>query len=119
MNFVIVAFTVYICLSVVFTVWAGQKLYRNGLIFIIDALRGNEKLAVAVNQLLLVGFYLLNIGFIAIFLNLIGRDPYDWISVFRFVTAKLGVVLLVLGCIHFFNVFTLAMVGKFLIKSPT
>ena len=61
-------------------------------------------MADAVNHLLVVGFYLINVGFIAFALRY-GVKPTTAQEAFEFVSTKLGVVLLVLGAMHFFNMF--------------
>ncbi|MGG2463648.1 hypothetical protein ACO0M4_28275 [Streptomyces sp. RGM 3693] len=88
------------------TVWVARTLSRNGRVFLADVLRGNEKLADAVNHLLVVGFYLVNLGFVALYLQ---DDATIATSrqVFEALSTKLGVVLLVLGLMHLGNVFAL------------
>lgn len=52
----------YVVISVAMTVWVARTLHRNGRIFLVDSFHGNEKLADSVNHLLVVGFYLINVG---------------------------------------------------------
>lgn len=106
MDLTVVAYVIYLLVSVGLTVWVARTLSSNGRIFLADVLRGNEKLADAVNHLLVVGFYLVNLGFVALYLNADGAidSPRE---VFEAVSAKLGVVLLVLGALHLGNVFVL------------
>ncbi|MFD9039306.1 hypothetical protein ACFU6M_18920 [Streptomyces bottropensis] len=106
MDLTVVAYVVYLLVSVGLTVWVARTLSSNGRIFLGDVLQGNEKLADAVNHLLVVGFYLVNLGFVALYLNADGAidSPRE---VFEAVSAKLGVVLLVLGALHLGNVFVL------------
>ncbi|MEV7168984.1 hypothetical protein AB0O18_04750 [Streptomyces sp. NPDC093224] len=106
MDLTVVAYVVYLLISIGLTVWVARTLSRNGRVFIGDVLHGNEKLADAVNQLLVVGFYLVNIGFVTLFLRsdteiATARELFEALSV------KLGVVLLVLGVMHLGNVWAL------------
>jgi hypothetical protein len=106
MDLTVIAYVVYLLISVALTVWVARTLSRNGRIFLEDVLHGNEKLADAVNHLLVVGFYLVNLGFIALYLN--GHDTIaDTRQVFEALSTKLGVVLLVLGVMHLGNVYVL------------
>ena len=57
-------YLVYLTVSVALTMWVARTLHRNGRIFLVDAFHGNEGLADSVNHLLVVGFYLVNIGFV-------------------------------------------------------
>ncbi|OKI66483.1 hypothetical protein [Streptomyces sp. MJM1172] len=106
MDLTVVAYVIYLIVSIGLTVWVARTLSRNGRVFIADVLQGNEKLADAVNHLLVVGFYLVNIGFVTLYLRsgetiLEARDLFEELSV------KLGVVLLVLGFMHLGNVWVL------------
>jgi hypothetical protein len=62
-------YIVYIALSIPLTIWVAHTLYKNGRVFLIDSFRGNERLADSVNHLLVVGFYLINIGYVALALK--------------------------------------------------
>ncbi|MDG4861516.1 hypothetical protein P8605_25600 [Streptomyces sp. T-3] len=106
MDLTVLAYLVYLAISIGLTVWVARTLSRNGKIFLADVLHGNEKLADAVNHLLVVGFYLVNLGFVALYLKAAeavetSRGLVEALSV------KLGVVLLVLGVMHLGNVWVL------------
>jgi hypothetical protein len=97
----------YLAISIVLTVWVARTLHSGGRVFLLDAFHGNTELADSVNKLLVVGFYLINIGYIALALKT--RDPLaNFRSVIELESTKLGVVLLILGAMHFFNMFVLA-----------
>ncbi|WP_175411673.1 hypothetical protein [Streptomyces sp. TRM64462] len=106
MDLTVVAYITYLLISVALTVWVARTLSRNGRIFLADVLKGNEKLADAVNHLLVVGFYLVNFGFVALYLR---QDAtVDTVRfLFEGLSVKLGVVLLVLGVMHLANVYVL------------
>jgi hypothetical protein len=93
----------YIALSIPLTIWVAQTLHKNGRIFLIDSFRGNERLADSVNHLLVVGFYLINIGYVALALKE-RIAPTDVREVLETISRKIGVVMLVLGVMHFFNI---------------
>ena len=92
----------YLLITVVVTVWVGRTLYKNGHVFLVDAFAGNEKLAASVNHLLVVGFYLINVGYVAVAL---GGRPATAVDAVEGVSGRIGAVLLVLGVMHFFNLF--------------
>jgi hypothetical protein len=96
-------YIIYIALSIPLTIWVAQTLHKNGRIFLIDSFRGNERLADSVNHLLVVGFYLINIGYVALALKE-RIAPTDVREVLETVSRKIGVVMLVLGVMHFFNI---------------
>ncbi|MFD6415098.1 hypothetical protein [Streptomyces sp. NPDC060194] len=106
MDLTVVSYVVYLLVSIGLTVWVARTLSRNGKVFLSDVLKGNEKLADAVNHLLVVGFYLVNLGFVALFLRA-EREVGETAGLFEALSVKLGVVLLVLGVLHLGNVFVL------------
>ncbi|MFI1357089.1 hypothetical protein ACH4TV_26420 [Streptomyces sp. NPDC020898] len=111
MDLTVVAYVIYLLVSVALTVWVARTLSSNGRVFLADVLRGNEKLAEAVNHLLVVGFYLVNLGFVALYLSGDG-DISSTREVFEALSTKLGVVLLVLGVMHLANVFVLSKIRR-------
>lgn len=106
MDLTVVAYVVYLLISVALTVWVARTLSRNGKIFLADVLKGNETLADAVNHLLVVGFYLVNLGFVALYLKA-AETVADARGLFEALSVKIGVVLLVLGVMHLGNVWVL------------
>ncbi|CAM5730096.1 hypothetical protein SALBM311S_00419 [Streptomyces alboniger] len=106
MDRTVVAYVIYLVVSIALTIWVARTLSRNGRVFLADVLQGNEKLADAVNHLLVVGFYLVNLGFVALYLS--GDATIeDTREIFEALSTKLGVVLLVLGVMHLGNVYVL------------
>jgi hypothetical protein len=97
-------YLVYIALSIPLTMWVAHTLHKNGRVFLVDSFQGNEKLADSVNHLLVVGFYLINIGYVALALKE-SFAPDDLRTVLETISRKIGVVMLVLGAMHFFNIF--------------
>jgi hypothetical protein len=104
-------YLVYLLASIALTVWVAQTLHRNGRVFLVDAFHGNERLADSVNHLLVVGFYLINAGFVALALKY-GDKPRDLAQAIEFLSTKIGLVLVVLGGMHFFNVFNFAKIRR-------
>lgn len=102
MDYIVITYTLYLALSVGLTIWVARTLHKNGRIFLVDAFGQNAELADSVNHLLVVGFYLVNIGFVALFLRTAERIT-ELRGVFELLSGKVGIVLLVLGFMHFFN----------------
>jgi hypothetical protein len=94
----------YLAISVGLTVWVARTLHKNGRIFLVDSFLGNEPLADSVNHLLVVGFYLINIGFVTLALKY-GDKAMDAQTALETLSSKVGMVLVVLGIMHFFNLF--------------
>lgn len=99
---ILINYALYLALSLGLTIWVAGTLHKNGRVFLIECFQGNTELADSVNHLLVVGFYLINIGFVSLFLKLDAPVP-DAQAVFEALSGKMGVVLLGLGAMHFFN----------------
>lgn len=101
-------YSAYIAISVAMTIWVARTLHRNGRLFLIDAFSGNQALADAVNHLLVVGFYLVNLGYILLALKT--TDPLATVrEVIETESWKIGVVTLILGIMHIANIVILAL----------
>jgi hypothetical protein len=100
-------YLVYLAISIALTVWVAKTLHKNGRIFLVDSFLGNEPLADSVNHLLVVGFYLVNIGFVSLALKH-GDKATDAQTALEILSSKVGLVLLVLGVMHFFNLYVFA-----------
>jgi len=94
----VVSYLLYIGVGFGMVAFVGRTLYRSGAVFLRDVF-DSEELAVAVNRLLLAGFYLVNIGFVLLTSSL-GVNAADQ---YQNLTVKLGAVALILGVMHFTN----------------
>jgi hypothetical protein len=104
MNVVVASYVFYLAISVALTVWVARTLHKNGRIFLVDVFHGNEPLADSVNHLLVVGFYLINLGYVSLALKL-GYDVNNAQQGIEALSWKVGMVLVVLGGMHFFNLY--------------
>jgi hypothetical protein len=104
--FVITSYLTYLVISIALTIWVARTLHKNGRVFLVEAFHGNAELADSVNHLLVVGFYLINIGYIAVELKT-GETLATARQAIELESGKIGVVLLILGAMHFFNFWVL------------
>ena len=111
MDLVVYTYGSYVAISVGMTIWVARTLYKRGAIFLVDAFHGNRELADSVNHLLVVGFYLINIGFVSLALK-----TADIINTSRaaieLLSDKMGMVLLILGGMHFFNLYVFSRIRR-------
>jgi hypothetical protein len=104
MNIMVWTYGAYLLVSIAITIWVARTLHRNGRVFLVDSFGGNEPLADSVNHLLVVGFYLINIGAVALALKY--GNPADSVQgAIEYLSTKIGLVLVILGAMHFFNLF--------------
>lgn len=105
------AYAIYLAITLAITMWVARTLSKNGEVFLIQCFGHNEQLARSTNHLLVVGFYLVNIGFITLTLSL-GREPVTYAETIRFLSAKVGLAVIVLGGMHFFNMGAISHFGR-------
>lgn len=95
-------YLIYIAISIGITIYVSRTLSKNGEVYLIDGFNGNVELARSVNHMLVVGFYLLNIGFVLIRLQATG-GIINVESMIIYLSSNIGIVLVILGTFHFLN----------------
>jgi hypothetical protein len=110
MDLRLIDYVIYLAASAFLTVYVSRTLFKNGRVFLISVFQ-QEGLADSVNQLLVVGFYLINLGWAALLINA-GGSPASFPDMVQETVTRLGVVLLVLGSMHFFNMFVLYLIRR-------
>src|SRR5215475_12780504 len=111
MNHIVFTYLLYLAVSVTLTIWVARTLHQNGRVFLVDVFHGNESLADSVNHLLVVGFYLINLGYVSLALKL-GYDVADLQGAIEALSRKVGTVLVALGGMHFFNLYVLSRIRR-------
>lgn len=104
MYYIIITYSLYLIITIALTVWVARTLFKNGKIFLIDIFHGNRELADSVNNLLLVGFYLINIGY-AVYTLQVANSIDNVQQVIERLSLKIGLIILILGGMHFFNLY--------------
>jgi hypothetical protein len=102
MDMTVTTYGMYLALSIGLTAWVGTTLFKNGRLFLVDVFGGNKELADSVNHLLVVGFYLINFGYVSLALKL-GYSVNNVQASIEALSTKVGFVLVVLGIMHFTN----------------
>ncbi|MEC3982449.1 hypothetical protein [Amycolatopsis sp. H20-H5] len=100
---VVIAYALYLLISIPLTVVVARTLSKHGRTFLTEVFSDSPGLANSVNQLLVVGFYLISLGFVTLFLTSSGT-VLDARDVFELLSVKVGIVALVLGVMHLANV---------------
>ena len=104
MNYIIATYSFYLLITISLTIWVARTLFKNGKVFLIDIFHGNKELADSVNNLLLVGFYLINLGYAVYTLQVTGGIN-NVQQVIEVLSIKVGLIILILGGMHFFNLY--------------
>ncbi|HEY3402126.1 MAG TPA: hypothetical protein VGK59_02000 [Ohtaekwangia sp.] len=106
MNYTVLTYSIYLPVTILLTIWVARTLFTNGRIFLFEIFHQDNILADSVNKLLLVGFYLINIGYAVYTLKIISAIDSTQ-AVIEILSQKVGWIILVLGAMHFFNLFIL------------
>ena len=108
---------IYLAISILITVFVARTLHKHGRPFLIDVFGGNERIADAMNRLLVVGFYLVNIG-LALWSVRYGDVAMNLRASIEHLSTKIGWVLLILGGMHIFNVVVLSAIRRRKLAEP-
>lgn len=90
----------YAVVAVALVVWLARTLQHNGEIFLENVFE-DDGMAHAVNRLLVVGFYLLNLGYALLLYQV--TEATALTEAFNGLVERLGLLLLSLGVIHLVN----------------
>jgi hypothetical protein len=105
------AYIIYLLITYLVTVHVGLAFYRNGRVYILNLLAGDEALTDSINRILLTGYYLLNLGYAAVMISF-----WETIGTYAELVASIGImtgrILITLGIIHFFNMATIYFISK-------
>lgn len=103
-KFIVMAYYIYLPVVIVLTWYVARVLFRNGRAFMNDIFNGNEVMAGSTNRLFELGFYLLNVGF-AFMIMEITRSIKDYQGLLEELSVKLGGYSIYLGIMLFFNMY--------------
>ena len=104
MNLPILTYSIYLTVTIFLTYWVARALFKNGRVFLVEIFHGDQTLSDSVNQLLLVGFYLINLGYATYTLKIMSEIT-DLQVMIELLSLKIGAIILILGFMHFFNLF--------------
>jgi hypothetical protein len=111
MSAIVVTYLTYVLISAVLTIWVGRTLFVHGRVFLLRVFKEDVDLTNSVNRLLLVGFYLINFGYVSLALRTAAHVP-AWREAIELLSFKIGLVLCVLGGMHFFNLAIFSRLAK-------
>ena len=102
--YIVFSYLTYLAISLGVTIWVASTLHKNGRVFLVNAFQGNTELADSINHLLVVGFYLVNLGYVALALRTYAMVDTPR-QVIELLSDKVGMILVVLGIMHFLNLY--------------
>ncbi len=107
----ILAYSIYLPIGTFVTYWVGKSLYKNGRLYLQQIFQQNEQLIDPINKVLLTGYYLLNVGYV--FVLMVQQLPiYTYDHLIEVLSSRVGIILVSLGGIHFFNLAVLYLISR-------
>jgi len=103
-RWLILTYLAYGAIAVPLVIWLARTLFEHGATFLEDVFDDQPELARAVNRLLVIGFYMLNLGY-ALLLLTVNSGVATALAAVELLITKLGILLVTLGVIHFLNMF--------------
>lgn len=111
MNYTLLTYGLYLIIALGLTLWVARILFKNGQIFLDEVFTHPPGLASSINRLLLTGFYLINFGYAVYTMQLM--NPVDhWVELMEVLSKKIGLLILILGAMHLFNLYMLFRMRK-------
>jgi len=98
----ILAYIIYLLITWLVTVRIGFLFFRNGRVYILGLLQGDVSLTDFINKILLVGYYLVNLGYAALMISC-WSEVHNWLEMLTSITTMTGRILLTLSVMHYIN----------------
>ncbi len=101
---ILTGYFIYLPIAIALTMIVSRTLFKNAKVFMLDIFKGREEIANATNKLFETGFYLLNLGFALMILEInLYKDSYQ--ELVEALSYKIGGFSIYLGVMLFFNLY--------------
>ena len=114
MNYNLLAYLIYIVITMFVTIWVGKAFHKNGIHYILSIFE-EEKIAHAINNLLLVGYYLVNIGYAILKISQ-WTVASNFAEVIASVATNQASIFLLLALLNYINIGVLATIRYYKIS---
>jgi uncharacterized membrane protein len=115
MNLNILAYTIYLPTTIWVVYVLGKICYYNGNIYVNQLVPNHQEECLRINKMLLVAFYLMNMGYC--FIALVNWNKIESIqNLIEVVSVKIGFMILLIAFMHYFNLFWITKFGNKLIN---
>ena len=104
MNLNIIGYVIYLLITTFIIINVGKICYRNGNIYVAQLIPEHEDLCKKTNQVLLIGYYLLNLGYCA--MTLISWDKIiSYSQLVEVISIKTAIIVCIIAMLHYFNIY--------------
>ncbi len=101
---ILIAYAIYLPIALFLTYYVSKTLFKNSKIYMLDIFKGREEIANATNKLFETGFYLLNLGFALMILEMNMYDNSYQVLIEK-LSYKIGGFSIYLGLMLFLNLY--------------
>lgn len=112
MNLNIIGYLIYLSLTSIIIIKVGKLCYNNGNLFVLQLIPNHAEMCQQINKILLIGYYLLNLGYCAITI-ISWQKIQTAIQLIEIIASKSAIIILTIGIMHYSNIF---LVTKFIKK---
>ncbi|MEO8252849.1 MAG: hypothetical protein ABI554_00580 [Flavobacterium sp.] len=103
MNLNIIGYLVYLSITFFIILKVGRLCYKNGNIFVSELIPNHEDLCRKINQILLLGYYLLNLGYCA--MTLISWNKINsTVQLIEVISFKSAIIICLISAMHYINI---------------
>ena len=114
MNLNIIGYIIYLLITTFIIIRVGKICYKNGNVFVAQLIPEHEDLCLKTNQILLIGYYLLNIGYCA--MTLISWEKIIFFNqLIEVIAYKSAIIICTIATMHYVNIMVLTKKNKKLI----
>jgi len=106
MNLNIFGYAIYLLMTGIIIVRVGRICYNNGNVFVSALIPNHEDLCHKTNQILLVGYYLLNLGYCAMTL-ISWKKIMSVDELIEVIALKSAIIIGIIAIMHYLNIFVL------------
>lgn len=106
MNLNIIAYIIYLCITTIIILKVGKICYKNGNIFVSELIPNHSDICQKINQVLLLGYYLLNIGYCAMTL-ISWQKILSLTQLIETIGTKTAIIIFIISLLHYFNIIIL------------
>ena len=101
---ILIGYAIYLPIALFLTYYVSKTLFKNSKIYMLDIFKGREEIANATNKLFETGFYLLNLGFALMILEMNMYDNSYQVLIEK-LSYKIGGFSIYLGIMLFLNLY--------------
>jgi hypothetical protein len=115
MNFNIIGYFIYLGITIFIIMKVGKICYKNGNIYVAELIPDHTEICQKINRILLLAYYLLNIGYCAMTL-ISWQKILSAAQLIETIGVRTAVIIFIISILHYLNIFILTKYIQKLIK---